>query len=148
MAYVDPVSTLYSIINSISLGGITFKTSIGWLDQKERDINNYLVPIYTILKVSTVTSSLDTNDRVSLVSMNLQVDVWCQDDAALNTMSGVKLNEFMVNKLRDKIRENRSHPSTTIKQLTIIDEQNKDEFDVKPIIRRTMVMIRATCLRD
>lgn len=151
MTYVDPMTTIISLLNTItitpeSLGSITKSVSIGNVDMDLRGgPGGELTPQFTVMKQAAPTKPLDGNGLVSETEMSLFVSCWCQTYGP--TENSAKLNEKMVKAVRDVIKTNRKNPSGTIKYLDVVNEIQRDEADVKPLIRRTIVAVRAICRR-
>lgn len=150
MAYTDPLTTLKTIIDTITIApeignpAISKNVKIGWLDVSGKNTNGEITPTYTILKSTAPYMPFDGNDSVSEITMTIQVDVW---NTPLGVENAALLHEKMLEQLRTVIRTNRSNPSGTIRHLTLLSEADKTEVDTKPIIRRTMVLIGAKCFR-
>lgn len=153
MTWVDPTTTLKTILDAIvitpnSLPSIDKQVRIGWVDKAARGApGGELTPQYTITQIVSPVSPHNANDSVSDVIANYQIDVWCQTYGT--TENSAQLREKMLVGLRAAIRTYRKDPTSTIKHLTIISEIPKDEVigDQEAILRRTMVLVKATCRR-
>lgn len=152
MAYDDPVKKIISILNEITIPGVTpgdISIFERYSEDFKRQANGQIYPTYTVFSLSAPTRPMDINDNVSIMDMTLQIDVWCQQYGTYN--DPIVLNEAMVNEVRKKIKEYKNAPTETIRQLSIIDEADRTEADgnleTNPLIRRKLIPVRAVCFR-
>lgn len=151
MAWTDPITTLKTLLDTItippqSLGSITKLVTIGKVDASARGgPSGEITPQYTLTVPSMPGRSIDSNGVLREIRMIVQVDVWCQTYGP--TENSYQLKEKMTEQLRRLIQTNRANPSTTIKFMEIINETDRDEADIQPILRRKLVLIECTCFR-
>ena len=152
MVYTDPMTTLITLLNTItitpeSITSISKNVSIGNVNATLRGgVGGEITPQFTVMKQAAPTRAMDGAGATSTVEFNYIVSCWNQTYGP--TENSAKLNEKMVKAVRDLIKTNRKNPSGTIRYLEVINEIQRDEADITPIIRRTMIFVRAVCLRE
>ena len=150
-AWTDPMATIIAKLKTIvltpnSLPSISYAVSVGNVDASLRGgPNGEITPQFTVIKQSAPTKALDSNGIVSNSEFNYQISCWNQTYGP--TENSEQLNEKMVNAVRAVIKANRLEPSGTIDYMDVVNEIQRDEPDIKPILRRTIVFVRTVCRR-